>query len=143
MAGLTPSGAGWLWLAVCAKEKGLGASAPGCFEKIEEVAPTLLGCAGNGVAAALFVWEGGKNDDVGGTTGAPQPKDGAAVGGFDVGGKRDGVVIDGANAEVDTLVVDSSSLSMKPPILFGGAAGVAVPNIGAFATSWAGAPHIF
>lgn len=80
---------------------------------------------------------------MGGAAGAPQLKDGATAGGFDVGGKRDGVVVEGAKAEFDALVVDSSSLSMKPPSFFSGTAGVAVPNTGAFATSWTGAPQIF
>lgn len=98
---------------------------------------------GAGAGATLFVCEAGKKDTVEGAAGAPKLKDGAAAGGFDTGGKREGVVVGGANAEFDVLVVDSSSLSMKPPSFLGGRAGVAVPNMGAFATSLAGAPHMF
>jgi hypothetical protein len=65
-----------------------------------------------------------------GAFGTFKPNDGVATSGV-VGAKIDGAVDEEVKVEFDTLVVDSSSLSMKPPSLFSGTAGDAVPNIGA------------
>src|SRR5690554_712176 len=110
---------------------------------MEDETPVVFDWAKIEVGAPLFVCEEGKNGVVDGAVGAPKMDDGAVVGKLVLGANIDGAAVGGAKAEVDTLVVDSSSLSMKPPSLFNGVGAEAgFPKTISFGASWTEAPHI-